>query len=573
MYHTEQISHVFLNISSKDLKRNGFPLTFVKKHSTGKLTKDQHALQDKVYAQGYMYDYVIMGTGMSALSIGALLAHAGKKVCMLEAHDVPGGMAHSFTMGDFTFCAQVHYIWGCGKGDIIYEFLKKIGLEKDITFELLGPDGYDRMVMPDGKKVMIPYGFDKLAQNIDAAYPGQREHVLHFTRILEKIRAEMRYLPERKIKWWEYLTKGYNCLTLLQYRNKTLQDVFNECNLSKEAQAVLIANAGDMMAPPSDLSIFVYACLMGGYNTGAYYPTKHFTYFINRLATFITGHDGCHIYYETPVTQIEVTNDLVSRVLTADNKIFTAKKYICNMDPQQTSYMIGREKFPSPFLPALSYRYSPSGIMIYLGLDLDPSDYGFGKFNTWHLEQWDMNTIWEEQRNDNFDKPWFFLSTPTLHTPEGGTAPSGYHIMEIATYAEYETFKNLQNKSYSAYAKAKQHLANHLLDLVEKHYIPRLRKHIVLKVVGTPATHEDFCLAPKGNAYGSYFNPQQVSLTRLKAQTPFRNLWWCNASSGGGGIRGTVSTGTHLYMALSGDTFYSAEKAPTDKELIDRLPR
>lgn len=555
----------------ENLKEGAVFLSRVKKNSTGALSKEQHQKQNDVYAQNHTYDYLIIGTGMSALTVGALLAHAGKKVCMVEAHDTPGGMAHSFTMGDFTFCAQVHYIWGCAPGDNIYEFLRKIGLEKEITFELLGQDGYDRMVMPDEKRVMIPYGFDRLAHNIDMAYPGQKENVLHFTGILEKIRTEMRQLPERNIYWWEYLTKGYKFLTLLKYRTKTLQDVFNECKLSPEAQAVLIANAGDMMAPPKELSIFAYTCLFGGYNTGAYYPTKHFSYLVERLAKFITEHDGCHMYYETPVKKIEVNDDLVSRVLTADNKVFTAKNYICNMDPQQTSYIIGREKFPSSFLPALSYRYSPSGIMIYLGLDIDPRDYGFGKFNTWHLSQWDMNKMWEEQANHNFDKPWFFISTPTLHTLEGGTAPKGHHIIEVATYAEYEPFKRLQERNYRDYAKAKQHLAAHLLGLVEKYYIPNLREHIVLKVVGTPVTHEDFCLAPKGNAYGSYFNPEQVSLTRLKAPTPFRNLWWCNASSGGGGIHGTVSMGAQLYMDLTGDPFYDATKGPTDQELIARL--
>ena len=82
-----------------------------------------------------------MGTGMSALTVGALLANSGKKICMVEAHDHPGGMAHSFTMGDYTFCAQVHYIWGCAPGGRIYEFLNRIGLEKDITFELFDTNG------------------------------------------------------------------------------------------------------------------------------------------------------------------------------------------------------------------------------------------------------------------------------------------------------------------------------------------------------------------------------------------------------------------------------------------------
>ena len=105
--------------------------------------------------------------------------------------------------------------------------------------------------------------------------------------------------------------------------------------------------------------------------------------------------------------------------------------------------------------------------------------------------------------------------------------------------------------------------------MVEEKYVPGLRKHIAVKIVGTPTTHEDFCMAPKGNAYGSYLNPEQIGLSRLKADTPFNNLWWCNASSGFGGIHGTISTGMDLYMNLTGDKFYKIP--PNDAEFISKI--
>src|SRR3989338_5844769 len=108
----------------------------MKKSSSGALTAQQKAEQDQRYGENHQYDYVIIGTGSAALTVGALLAHAGKKICMLEAHDLPGGYCQTFRAGDYHFCAQVHYIWGCAPGGKIYEFLKHIGLEKDITFSL-----------------------------------------------------------------------------------------------------------------------------------------------------------------------------------------------------------------------------------------------------------------------------------------------------------------------------------------------------------------------------------------------------------------------------------------------------
>lgn len=546
----------------------------MKRHSTGALGPEARARQDARYDPQAVHDVVVIGSGLSALSVGSLLAQAGQRVCILEAHDKPGGFAHTFAMGEYRFCAQVHYVWGCAPGTPVFEFLRRLGLERDITWELLDPDGYDRMVMPDGKQVRIPYGFDRLADAIDAAYPGQREPVRRFCDVLVAIRRELRALPEGRLRWWQVLGSALRFPTLIRYRTRTLQQVFDACGLSREAQAVLIANAGDFMAPPADLSIFAYAALFGGYNTGAYYPTRHFRHLTERLAEVVVERGG-DIFYESQVVGIAADGGRITHVTTADGRTFRGRRFICNMDPQQAARLIGREKFPRSYLKRLDYSYSPSGVIVYLGLrGLDLRAHGFGNFNTWQLFQWDMNQIWREAMEEHrFDRPWLFISTPTLHSTAPGVAPEGGHIMELLTLASYDHLKGLQAQSYTAYSHAKHAIAERLIDLVERHHVPGLREAIEVQVVGSPVTHEDFCLATRGNAYGSYLTPHQLGLSRLKAETPFPNLHWCNASSGYAGVNGTIGTGMRLYMDLTGDRFYDFAAAPTDEELIARLPR
>ncbi len=544
------------------------------KSSTGALTDEQKQAQNKRYEEGHEYDYVFIGTGHSALSCAALLANAGKKVCMLEAHDTPGGYAHTFRQGEFHFCAQVHYIWGCGPGEKFNVFLNKLGIEQDISFELYDPDGYDHIVLPDGKRVKFPYGFDRLAESIASHYPDQKESINNFVQLMKKIRSEMKKLPIRPIKWWEKLIKWPQFLTLLKYRKATLQNVFEECKLSKEVQAVFGGNAGDFGAPPDELSIFAFVGLMSGYNTGAYYPTKHYKHYIQSLADFIVSKDGCHIYYETPVEKIKTEFGRVTEVTTKDGKSFNANEYICNADPQKAAKnLIGWEKFSPEMQKKLSYEYSPSGIMIYLGLkDIDLKKLGFGKFNIWHLQSWDMNENWHKKDlDDRFSDIWFFMSTPTLHSNAPGTTPGdNYEIMEVASFVNYDLFKDAQDRSYAEYAKLKMQYAEKLIDLVAKYYIPDIRKHIVVKTIGSPTTFEDYAMAPQGNAYGANLTPAHLSLGKLKRETGFANLHWCNATSGAAGMHGTLATGMQLYMDLTGDEFYTGKEAASDEDLVER---
>ena len=523
--------------------------------------------------EDFKYDYLFIGTGNSALTAAALLANAGKKVCMLEAHDIPGGYAQSFKWGEqYYFCGQVHYIWGCGPGGKIYEFLKKIGLEKTVTFELYDPKGYDVVSLPDKKRVAIPYGFDKLIDKIDAAYPGERAKLEKFIKIIERLRYEIRILPEGKesnIHWWEYITKGWRYLGLVKYRNKTLQDVFDACGLSKEAQAVLSGDAGDFMLPPAKLAILAYIGLFCGYNTGAYYPTKHYKHYFDSVAKSITDHRGCHIFYKTLVTKINTEGDRVTSVETKDGKIFTARTIICNMDPQAAAKMIGLEKFPADYAKKLDYEYSGGSIMIYLGLkNIDLEKCGLGRFNIWHLGDWSLNDIWAKQDRNDLSNPWFFMSTPTLHSKEPGTAPAGHEIIEIATSAPYQAWKELKERDIKTYEAEKARVTDHILDIIEKDYIPNLREHIDVKVVGSPTTNEDWVWAPKGNAYGQNMTPKEIGPGRLQMETPFKNFYFCNATAGYASIYGTTGNGVDLYMKLTGDHFFSITKGPTDAEFV-----
>src|SRR5262249_55737344 len=154
-------------------------------------------------------------------------------------------------------------------------------------------------------------------------------------------------------------------------------------------------------------------------------------------------------------------------------------------------------------------------------------------------------------------KPWVFFSTPTLHTSfNAGVAPEGCQILEVGTVANYGHFRKLYDENPAEYRRQKKELAWRLLKIASERFIPNLEKHLDLKVVGSPVTNETFCFAPFGNCYGSDLTPKNMGLNRLKSESPWKNLYWCNASSGYPSIYGTTLTGMNLFAKLTGDDFY-----------------
>ena len=160
-------------------------------------------------------------------------------------------------------------------------------------------------------------------------------------------------------------------------------------------------------------------------------------------------------------------------------------------------------------------------------------------------------------KNHDFSNPSFAITTPTLITKNQGDCPEGHQIIEFLTVANYDYFKKLKETDKKAYRTKKEEILNFILDVVEKNYIPNLRKHLVLKITGSPTTNERFCWCPQGNSYGSNLTPRNMGIGRLNHQTSLKNFYFCNASSGYPGFAPTFWTGASLYQKLSGDLILS----------------
>ena len=510
-----------------------------------------------------MDDYLVVGSGLSALSFSALMAQKGKKVKIIEAHEYAGGYGHTFPQAKekYKYNAQLHYVWNCGEGQPVHNVLKKLNLHEEVTFQRYNEDAFDKMRMP-GYSLDIPNDYELLGDRLGEMFPKEKPKIQGFLRDVQALsQAISDYNPLNGIIG--NLFKGRGVYYLAKYRKATLQDVFDQFKLPLPAQTLLALQWPDFMLPPNQLSFIAWVALFDGYQKGAYYPTHHFEHVVDSFVKTIKDNGG-EIIFENKVIEFILEGDKVVGAIAEDvnhpdkKEEHFAKNVVCNLDPKMASEMIGPQRFSPKVRKKLNYDYSPSSWISYCSVKgIDLRDYGFGRCNFFHTTEDDINKIFNRMyEKGDYKKPSFAITTPSLHTSDDKSCPDDEQMIEFVTVGHYRRFLDLKLANPKAYNSKKMEIMNYILDEVEEHYVPNIREHLVFKISGSPTTSERYCHSPMGNSYGSNLTPENVGPNRLDHKTSLKNFYFCNASSGYPGFAATIGNGARLYDVLTGESVY-----------------
>ena len=523
-------------------------------------------------------DYLVVGSGLAGLSFATLMAAAGRTVEVVETHDVAGGYGHTFAFGKepdvYRFNAQLHYVWNCGPGETVDNFLRKVGLADEVTFGRLDPTGFDRMRMP-GYALDIPNDWDLLGDRLAALFPAHEGPCRAFLHEVRALSDEIDALPSPP-RTLRMLTRLHAFRRVVRYRNATLGDVFARFELPPAARTLLALQWPDFLLPPGQLSFFAWTMLFSGYMRGAWYPERHFEHVVDSMVRTITDAGGALRLQHRVIGFLEeagrITGVTVEEVdadgaATGPVHDIRARHVICNMDPRRAAEMIGLDRFSRSVRKQLQYDYSTSNFMAYCVVEgIDLRDHGFGRSNLFHTDDPDLDNCFDAMvRRGDYSRPSFAVTVPTLLTSDRSDCAEGKQIMELLTAADFQRFAHLKFSKPQRYLAKKREVYNAMLDAIERHYVPGIREHICFKMLGSPTTNARYCGSPEGNSYGSNMTPTNLGANRLGWQSSIPGLSFCNASSGYAGFAGTIWTGCNLYEQLSDDTVL------TGPHLADRV--
>jgi phytoene dehydrogenase-like protein len=338
------------------------------------------------------YDAVVIGSGLGGLTAGALLAHAGYSVCLLERNFSLGGAASVYKVGDLSIEASLHQTSDPrNPRDVKHDILSRLGVLDEIEWQTTGPL-YKVRGGPIGDPFELPCGFEAAYDALAMRFPDKRAPIKRFLGEVEQIHDSLWTLKQaREESSLAKLARGlWEVAPAAAGWQNSLDEIFTRDFAGAEAlKCALGANLAYYGDDPRRLWWIFYALAQGGYiASGGAYIKGGSRQLSLKLAKTITKTGGV-VRMGRLVTKIETDADgnatairHVARRAGDNEERVAARVVMANCAPTVAAAMMDAPAQAKMEAAFGSRRLSTSLFSANFGLKAPPASVGLTEFST-----------------------------------------------------------------------------------------------------------------------------------------------------------------------------------------------
>ena len=456
------------------------------------------------------FDAVIIGAGNAGLSTAAKLAISGKKVLLLEKHNIPGGCGTSFRRGRFEFEVALHQLSQLGTEENPGE-LREIFQEYGIIDKLdwVKIDTLYKVVTSEGLEISLPTSRKGCEETLIKQFPDEREAILKYYDIVFKFNEEtvkmmetMKNAPAKepgalkKFMVSKLFPKKFPVLA--EYMFKTTEQVLDELNMSNDLKLAVNIYWCFMGMPPERFPFSILARCTALYITDYPYYIKGGSQMMSQALVEVIRDNGGTVMFNNGAASINIENGKAVSVTDEKGKTWTCNHVVSGISLIDTYYrLIGEEDRPEQVGEYLKpYNIGISALTCFIGLDCPPKEIGFTDSFNLIYEETDCNEAFKNSKKILPDRDPLVTTCYTIDDPE--VSPEGTTVITAGTLKYGRPWMELSPEEYY---ETKYEAANMIVNRLEKKF-PGIRSHIEEMEVATPLTHMRYLNTPEGAIYG-----------------------------------------------------------------------
>ncbi len=321
------------------------------------------------------YDVVVVGAGNGGLTAALTLARGGRRVLLLERHNIPGGCATSFVRGRFEFEVALHQLSGVGRPERpgpLRSLLAELGVLDKLEFVEI--ESLYRVVMPGTIDVTLPADRPEAVKLLQDWFPEQRDAVARFFDFLYAFCLQ--YVQGRFMRDPELSKEKYPLY--FKYALKSTREILDQYFDDPLLKSVLSVYWSYMGVPPSRLPFGELAIMLCNYIEFKPYHLKGGSQALSNalLDAFLAA--GGEARFNCAAERVLVEDGAVQGVITEQGDRVSCRYVVSNASTVQTYLeLIGGDAVPAGALDAFrSATVGPSAFTLFMGFDCEPAELG-----------------------------------------------------------------------------------------------------------------------------------------------------------------------------------------------------
>ena len=462
------------------------------------------------------FDVVVIGSGLGGLCAALECLRAGKKVLLVEQHNLPGGFASSFTRGRFEFEPSLHELPNTRTESTTSGVVRYLMEDAELRIDFLSiPEAYRLILTDQNLDACLPFGVDDFIKAIEKEVPGSTPAVTNFMNLCKEVQNAFNALEGsgKRVPIIQTIKKYTN---FIRTGSATVKQVANARNMPKKALDMIYPYWCYLGVPASRMSFSIWAALLDTYiSAGALIPKfrshEIACAFLEKIYEL-----GGTVQFNSKVTSIQVHEGQVAGVILANGEIIQSKQVISNTSPTN---LFNNLVSPKKEVPRKAYanintrKHGLSLFVVYLGLNASKEELGLNEYSYFISPHMDTERLYTSTYNINTDE--IMQASICLNAANPGCSPEGTTILSITAGFHAEAWEKISAKEYF---KTKDRIAKKLIQQFEKATNTDIFKHIEEIEIATPETFARYTGAYNGIVYGYEPEPWDGIVPRVLAQ-------------------------------------------------------